>query len=110
VPLERTPERSKRVAIGDFMLAVVLAVVGAVTGIWFAYIAAAAALLFAAFVWVRASREINGRGGEAASTRPAGHTLRYGASAADMARLLVAVAVAWAGVGKRVVEPPYGTC
>ncbi len=63
MPLERTPERSKRVAIGDFMLAVVLAVVGAVTGIWFAYIAAAAALLFAAFVWVRASREINGRGG-----------------------------------------------
>ncbi|MGC1564780.1 MAG: hypothetical protein WA794_02050 [Trebonia sp.] len=62
MPLERTPERSKRVAIGDFMLAVVLAVVGAVTGIWFAYIAAAAALLFAAFVWVRASREINGRG------------------------------------------------
>ena len=46
------------------MLAVVLAVVGAVTGIWFAYIAAAAALLFAAFVWVRASREINGRGGK----------------------------------------------
>jgi hypothetical protein len=42
---------------------VVLAVVGAVTGIWFAYIVAAAALLFAAFVWVRASREINGRGG-----------------------------------------------
>ncbi|MFZ0082188.1 MAG: hypothetical protein WAL13_24055 [Trebonia sp.] len=63
MPLERTPERSKRVAIGDFMLAVVLAVVGAVTGIWFAYIAAAAALLFAAFVWVRASLEINGRGG-----------------------------------------------
>ena len=63
MPLERTPERSKRVAIGDFMLAVVLAVVGAVTGIWFAYIVAAAALLFAAFVWVRASREINGRGG-----------------------------------------------
>lgn len=91
MPLERTPERSKRVAIGDFMLAVVLAVVGAVTGIWFAYIAAAAALLFAAFVWVRASREINGRGG-------------------SKARLLVAVAVAWAGVGKRVVEPPYGTC
>ena len=45
------------------MLAVVLAVVGAVTGIWFAYIVAAAALVFAAFVWVRASREINGRGG-----------------------------------------------
>ncbi|MGB6613889.1 MAG: hypothetical protein WBE95_07380 [Trebonia sp.] len=63
MPLERTPERSKRVAIGDFMLAVVLAVVGEVTGIWFAYIAAAAALLFAAFVWVRASLEINGRGG-----------------------------------------------
>ena len=39
---------------------------------------------------------------------------RYGrpdvASAADRARLLVAVAVAWAGVGERVVEPPYGTC
>ena len=69
MPLERTPERSKRVAIGDFMLAVVLAVVGAVTGIWFAYIAAAAALLFAAFVWVRASREINGRGGSAGERR-----------------------------------------
>ena len=55
MPLERTPERSKRVAIGDFVLAVVLAVVGAVTGIWFAYIVAAVALLFAAFVWVRAS-------------------------------------------------------
>jgi hypothetical protein len=63
MPLERTPERSKRVAIGEFMLAVVLAVVGAMTGIWFAYIVAAVALLFAAFVWVRASREINGRGG-----------------------------------------------
>jgi hypothetical protein len=63
MPLERTPERSKRVAIGEFMLAVVLAVVGAVTGIWFAYIVAAVALLFAAFVWVRASQEINGRGG-----------------------------------------------
>ena len=50
----------------------------------------------AAVMWARASREINGRGGEAASTRSAGHTLRYGASAADMARLLVAVAVAWA--------------
>jgi Flp pilus assembly protein TadB len=63
MPLEKTPERSRRVAIGEFMLAVVLTVVGAVTGIWFAYIVAAAALLFAAFVWVRASREINGRGG-----------------------------------------------
>ena len=68
MPLERTPERSKRVAIGDFILAIVLVVVAAVTGIWFAYIAAAAALLFAAFVWVRANREItnreiNGRGG-----------------------------------------------
>ena len=30
--------------------------------------------------------------------------------AADRARLLVAVVVAWAGVGQRVVEPPYGTC
>jgi hypothetical protein len=62
MPLERTPERSKRVAIGEFMLAVVLAVVGAVTGIWFAYIVAAVALLVAAFVWVRAGREMNGRG------------------------------------------------
>ena len=63
MPLERTPERSKRVAIGDFMLAVVLAVVGAVTGIWFAYIVAAAALLFAAFVWVRAEASgSSGRG------------------------------------------------
>jgi Flp pilus assembly protein TadB len=63
MPLERTPERSKRVAIGEFMLAAVLAVVGAVTGIWFAYIVAAVTLLFASFVWVRASREVNGRGG-----------------------------------------------
>ena len=62
VPLERTPERSKRVAIGESMLAIVLVVVAAVTGIWFAYIVAAVALLFAAFVWVRANREINGRG------------------------------------------------
>jgi hypothetical protein len=62
MPLERTPERSKRVAVGDFILAIVLVVVAAVTGIWFAYIAGAAALLFAAFVWVRANREINGRG------------------------------------------------
>jgi hypothetical protein len=44
------------------MLAIVLVVVAAVTGIWFAYIVAAVALLFAAFVWVRANREINGRG------------------------------------------------
>jgi Flp pilus assembly protein TadB len=63
MPLEKTPERSKRVAIGEFMLAVVLAVAGAVTGIWFFYIVAAVAVLFAVFVWVRASREINGRGG-----------------------------------------------
>jgi cobalamin synthase len=63
MPLERTPERSKRVAIGVFILAIVLVVVAAVTSIWFAYIVAAVALLFAAFVWVRASREINGRGG-----------------------------------------------
>ena len=63
MPLERTPERSKRVAIGESILAIVLVVVAAVTGIWFAYIVAAVALLFAAFVWVRASREINGRGG-----------------------------------------------
>jgi hypothetical protein len=61
MPLERTPERSKRVAIGESILAIVLVVVAAVTGIWFAYIVAAVALLFAAFVWVRASREINGR-------------------------------------------------
>jgi hypothetical protein len=67
MPLERTPERSKRVAIGDFILAIVLVVVAAVTGIWFAYIVAAAALLFAAFVWVRANREINGRGNKGAS-------------------------------------------
>jgi hypothetical protein len=68
----RSKERrrdQRRVAIGDFMLAVVLAVVGAVTGIWFAYIVAAAALLFAAFVWVRASREINGRGGSKRASR-----------------------------------------
>ena len=57
------PERSKRVAIGGSILAIVLVVVAAVTGIWFAYIVAAVALLFAAFVWVRANREINGRGG-----------------------------------------------
>ena len=63
MPLERTPERSKRVAIGEAILAIALVVVAAVTGIWFAYIVAAAALLFAAFVWVRASQEINGRGG-----------------------------------------------
>ena len=63
MPLDRTPERSKRVAIGVSVLAVVLAVAGAVTGIWFAYIVAALALLFAAFVWVRASQEIDGRGG-----------------------------------------------
>jgi hypothetical protein len=63
MPLERTPERSKRAAIGDIVLALVLVVVGAVTGIWFAYIVAAVALLFAAFVWMRASREINSRGG-----------------------------------------------
>jgi len=63
MPLERTPERSKRVAIGELVLAVVLVVVGAVTGIWFAYIVAAVALLFAVFVWMRASREISGRGG-----------------------------------------------
>jgi cobalamin synthase len=63
MPLERTPERSKRVAIGEFILAIALVVVAAVTGIWFAYIVAAVALLFAAFVWMRANREINGRGG-----------------------------------------------
>jgi hypothetical protein len=63
MPLERTPERSKRVAIGDFILAIVLVVVAAVTGFWFVYIVAAVALLFAAFVWVRANQEINGRGG-----------------------------------------------
>ena len=44
------------------ILAIVLVVVAAVTGIWFAYVVAAVALLFAAFVWVRANREINGRG------------------------------------------------
>ena len=55
MPLERTPERSKRVAIGESILAVVLVAAAAVTGIWFAYIVAAAALLLAAFVWVRAS-------------------------------------------------------
>lgn len=63
MPLERTPERSKRVAIGDFILAIALVVVGAVTGIWFAYIVAAVALLFAVFVWVRANQEFNRRGG-----------------------------------------------
>lgn len=63
MPLERTPERSKRVAIGDFILAIALVVVGAVTGIWFAYIVAAVALLFAVFVWVRANQELNRRGG-----------------------------------------------
>jgi predicted tellurium resistance membrane protein TerC len=62
MPLERTPERSKRVAIGGSTLAVVLVLVAAVTGIWFAYIVAAVALLFAAIVWVRANQEINGRG------------------------------------------------
>jgi hypothetical protein len=41
---------SKRAALGELMLAVAIAVVGAVTGIWFAYIVAAVALLFAAFV------------------------------------------------------------
>lgn len=40
-------ERSKRVAIGEFILAVALVVFAAVTGIWFAYIAAAVAVLFA---------------------------------------------------------------
>ena len=66
MPLERTPERSKRLAIGGSILAIVLVVVAAVTGIWFAYIVAAVALVFAAFVWVRANREINGRGEGAA--------------------------------------------
>jgi len=47
MPLERTPERSRRVAIGEFILAIVLVVVAAVTGIWFAYIVAAVVLLFA---------------------------------------------------------------
>ena len=60
---KKTPERSKRVAIGGFILAIVLAVVAAVAGIWFAYIVAAVALLFAAFVWVRANREITCCGG-----------------------------------------------
>ncbi|MFY9933419.1 MAG: hypothetical protein WAK82_35975 [Streptosporangiaceae bacterium] len=63
MPLERTPESSKRVAIGDLVLAIALVVVAAVTGIWFAYVVAAAALLFAAVVWVLANREINRRGG-----------------------------------------------
>jgi len=63
MPLERTPERSRRVAIGECALAIVLVVVAAVTGIWFAYIAAAVALLFATFVWVRANKELNRRGG-----------------------------------------------
>jgi hypothetical protein len=63
MPLERTPERSKRVAIGEFLLAIVLVVVAAVTGIWFAYIAAAVALLVAGLVWVRANQEVNSRGG-----------------------------------------------
>ena len=63
MPLERTPERSKRVAIGEFILAIVLVVVAAVSGFWFAYIVAAVALLFAVFVWLRANREFNGRGG-----------------------------------------------
>jgi hypothetical protein len=63
MPLERTRQRSKRVAIGEFIFAIVLVVVAAVTGIWFAYIVAALALLFGAFVWVRANRELNGRGG-----------------------------------------------
>jgi hypothetical protein len=47
MPPERTPERSKRVAIGGFILTIALMVVAAVTGIWFAYIVAAVALLFA---------------------------------------------------------------
>lgn len=63
MPLERTPERSKRVAIGEFILAIVLVVVAAVTGIWFVYIVAAVALLFAVLVWVRANQELNGGGG-----------------------------------------------
>jgi len=42
-------------------------VVAAVTGIWFAYIVAAVVLLFAVFVWVRASQELNGRGSKGAS-------------------------------------------
>jgi len=67
MPLERTPERSRRVAIGEFILAIVLVVVAAVTGIWFAYIVAAVVLLFAVFVWVRASQELNGRGSKGAS-------------------------------------------
>jgi predicted tellurium resistance membrane protein TerC len=62
MPLEKTPERSKRVALGGLALAVALVVAAAVTGIWFAYIIAAVALLFAAFVWIRASQETNGRG------------------------------------------------
>ena len=67
--LERTPERSKRVAIAEFILAVALVVVAAVTGIWFAYIVAAVALLFAGFVWMRASQELNGRGGGRSRSR-----------------------------------------
>jgi hypothetical protein len=69
MPLEETPDRSRRVAIGELMLAVVLAVAGAVSGIWFAYIAAAVAVLFAAFTWVRASREINRRDGGTGTSR-----------------------------------------
>ena len=37
MPLERTPQRSKRVAIGEFVLAVTLVVFAAVTGVWFAW-------------------------------------------------------------------------
>jgi hypothetical protein len=50
------------------MLAVVLVVVAAVTGIWFAYIVAAVALLFAVFLWVRASQELKGRGGSSGAS------------------------------------------
>jgi hypothetical protein len=67
--LVNSPERSKRVAVGEGLLGIGLVVVGLVTGVWFAYIVAALVFLFGAFVWVRAKQEIERRGGDNGALR-----------------------------------------
>jgi hypothetical protein len=67
--LANSPERSKRVAVGEGLLGIGLVVVGLVTGVWFAYVVAALAFLFGAFAWVRAKQEIERRGGDNGALR-----------------------------------------
>jgi hypothetical protein len=67
--MERSPGRSKRVAAGEIVLGIALIVYGIVSHIWFAYIVAVVAFVFAIFVWVRASSQGDGPGGNSGAFR-----------------------------------------